>query len=151
MSQTPVMVYILYKKTCPSRSNQQFFSMVIHSFLNIVSDRFIPTLSFGRGRTYFLCYGVVPFVRSFFFALTLVQACSKVFDIFHSNSSVVRLLMYPANSIRSDRLRRRTWCYGDVANDHIFGVNKQLLCCPMVTYGFNVGARGVCWIHSSFY
>ena len=31
-----------------------------------------------------------------------------------------------------------------------FGGNKQLLCRPLVTFGPNVGARGVCWIHTSF-
>ena len=62
----------------------------------------------------------------------------------------VRPLIYPANSIRLDGRRRRIWCYGDAAKDHDLGVNEQVPCRHMLTYGSNVGARGGCWMMPLF-
>ena len=69
-------------------------------------------------------------MRSFLFALTMVLVCHRLHDhpITFSIQPIVlvRPLIYPANSIRSDGQRRRIWCYGDAANDHDLGGNKQL-------------------------
>ena len=58
-SRTFIMVCIIYKTTCPSRSNQQFFSMVTQSFLNVFWIGLYQHYPFGRERTYSL-FGVVP-------------------------------------------------------------------------------------------
>ena len=72
-------------------------------------------------------------------------------DILQSNPPVVRLPIEPANRTWLDERPQPILCFSDMANDHIFGGNMQLLCRPMVTFCPNVRARGVCWIHSSFY
>ena len=118
-----------------------------YSFLSHqVPDRCLRLYHISRGWT---LLGELVLVRSFLFALTMVLVCHRLPD--HPMTFIiqpiflVRPLIYPANSIRSDGRRRRIRCSGDAAKDHDLGVNEQLPCHHMLTYGSNVGARRGCW------
>src|ERR1700759_116122 len=84
MSRTFVTVCVIYNKVCPSPSNQQFFSMVTHSFLNMfLIGLYQYYLSVGCEHT--LSIWSSSFMRSFLFALALHILGTITF--FHLNPS----------------------------------------------------------------
>ena len=87
-------------------------------------------------------------MRSFLFPLTMVLVCHRLhyhpITLFIQPIFLVRPLIYPANSIQSDKWRRRIRCYGYAAKDHDLGGTMQLSCRHMLTYASNVGGpKGV--------
>ena len=130
----------LYKKSCPSQSNQLFFSMVILSYPTKSLIGACDSIIYLGGTL----LGELVLVCSFPFALTMVLVCHRLHDhpitFFIQPIFLVRPLISPANRIRSGGRRRRIQFYGDAAKDHDLGGNEQLPCRHMLTYGSNVGA-----------
>ena len=148
MSRTCITVCIIYKKICSSRSNHQFSHHGNLFFPQYASEKFIPTLSFGRVWTYSLYYEVVSLYVHFSWRQLwhrYVIRSITVIDIFHSKPLVVRLVIDPANSIRSDGRPRRIWCYCEGVLEVNSWVRVQLPLALQATQLANVGAVGV-WV-----
>ena len=111
-----------------------------------VPDRCLRLYHISRGWTNLR---ELVLMRSFLFVLTMVLVCHRLHDhpITFSIRSIVlvRPLIFPVNSIRSDGRRRGIRFYRDGAKDHDLGRYEQLPCPHVLTNCPNVGASGGCW------